>query len=141
MLTAHFSSVYIFSSILPTCHLFKNLSLLPAANLTPTYTATFIACLAAPPLCCTTLSQQHLSLIWNEEEMPPCGLTSGPSSGLAEIDACDPAALIYSLHPQGSGRLHYTRLERTRTIKLKKKKKGREGKAKKKEKLVMNVMW
>lgn len=66
-----------------------------------------------PPLCCAAFSPQHLSLIWNEEEMPPRGLTSGPSWGLAEIDACDPAVLIYFPHPQGSGRLHCALLERT----------------------------
>lgn len=33
--------------------------------------------------------------------MPPRGLTSGPSCRLAEIDAGDPAALIYSPHPRG----------------------------------------
>lgn len=116
--------VYTLSSVSPTCLLPTLLSLLLSANLGSLQpTATFIPCLSTPlrahphpthpPRHSASFSLQHLSLIWNEEEMPPCGLSSGPSWGLAEIDACDPAVLIYSPHPRGSGRLHCALPERT----------------------------
>lgn len=43
--------------------------------------------------------------------------------GLAEIDACDPAVLIYSLYPWVYGRLHCALLERTRGRKTKQERK------------------
>lgn len=86
MLTTRFLCPSVFTN-LSTMH---TSSLLLSANLQP----------STPPHPPPGLlfSLQHLSLIWNEEEMPPCGLTSGPSWGLAEIDVCDPAVLIYSPH-------------------------------------------
>lgn len=127
VLTVHFSAVYTFFPVSPSrllstpCHFCS----LPILSKPPhPSTATFVSPAHPPPHSpslpqplpwCAALSLQHLSLIWNEEEMPPCGLTSGPSQGLPEIDACDPAVLIYSLHPQGSGRLHRALLERTKS--------------------------
>lgn len=100
VLTVHFSAVYTFFPVSPSrllstpCHFCS----LPILSKPPhPSTATFVSPAHPPPHSpslpqplpwCAALSLQHLSLIWNEEEMPPCGLTSGPSRGLPEIDAC-----------------------------------------------------
>lgn len=52
---------------------------LPAYHISP-------PSLFIPPLWGITFSLQHLSLLWNKEEMPPFGLTSGPSWRWAVID-------------------------------------------------------
>lgn len=83
MLTAHYTYLmpfytlyhfYILTRSPPPPHSF------PAYHLSP-------PSLFIPPLWGITFSLQHLPLVWNEEEMPPFGLTSGPSWGWAVIDA------------------------------------------------------
>lgn len=122
VLTAHCTLL----SSLHTLHHFYFLPILPPSP-PPSSPACPPPCVYPTPLRRGAFSLQHLSLIWNEEEMPPYGLTSGPSWGLAEIDACDPAVLIYSPRPQGSGRLHCAFLERMLDRQAKKRKWGGEG--------------
>lgn len=106
-------------SLLPFVAFQRSSALPDSANLTPALPAQCCRRHYRPLAPCSAhhctgaiFSLQHLSFSWNEEEMPPRGLTSSPSWGWAEIDSCDPAVLIYSPHPHGYGRLHLALLVR-----------------------------